>query len=63
MNRWMHIASAVVEEDLIEVFIPYKVALEDSMLSSYARKHQISLDSLLQKPALQLKALSNFYRL
>jgi hypothetical protein len=63
MNRWMHIASAVVEEDLIEVFIPYKVALEDSMLRSYARKHQIALDSLLQKPALQLKALSDFYRL
>ena len=62
ISNWMHINSAQVDSDVLEVFVVHKAALEDSLLVNFGKSYALSREEILQSDSLKLQALSHFYR-
>ncbi|HMP99504.1 MAG TPA: hypothetical protein PKC24_06950 [Cyclobacteriaceae bacterium] len=62
MSSWMHIPSMHVHDDVLEVFVAHKAALEDSILSVYGRISGHSREEILEKKELKINAFSHYYR-
>ena len=62
ISSWLHISSATVEMDVVEVFIAHKRALEPTIFDSFQRDLGHSKESIILSDSLKLAALSHFYR-
>ncbi len=63
ISSWIHIPSAVVTDNVLEIFVGHKVALEDSIFDSFERAKKITRAEVLSNDSLRLAAMNNFYRL
>ena len=62
INSWLHISSATVKMDVLEVFVSHKKALESSILESFSVEKGLAKEKILSSDSLRLAALSHFYR-
>ncbi|MCC5928900.1 MAG: hypothetical protein JJU28_06615 [Cyclobacteriaceae bacterium] len=62
ISHWLHIPSAHVSDDVLEVFVAHKAALEDSIYFSFERLSGLKKEQILENDSLKLSAMSEFYR-
>lgn len=62
ISDWVHIPSAVVENDILEIFVAHKAVLEDSVLSNFERISGFKPKEVLENDSLKLEAMREFFR-
>jgi len=62
ISNWVHIPSAIVEKDVLEVFVAHKAALEDSIVVSFERVSGVKKEQIFDNDSLKLEAMRSFYQ-